>query len=603
MEIRNLTGKIINCGITQNLKIEEAQIIRLTNLFGIFPMFFFMVYIANGIINDISFFWQMGLINAILNMIAIWCNHKGWYAAAKTILLSSNSLILLLFANMVDGNASAVAFFFPVLTCYVVFYDILKEWKTVLINLSITACCILLCLMLPHQFFGQVPLPAYMSGNISRLNFLLAFCAFTFYIFLIIKVKLQTETLLIQSWETAEIMANKSEQMAYQLTIQKDKAEQASRTKSLFLSNMSHELRTPLNGIIGTTNILLQEHKDGNINQQLDVLKYSSEHMLVIINDILDFNKIEAGKLQLDRNIFNLRVLIDKISTVFTDQFQAKALQFKIEFDERLNKEVVADDTRLTQVLSNLISNALKFTHHGSVTLNVHLESSTSDVMIVSFSVSDTGIGISENNRSAIFLSFTQADTKTNRQYGGTGLGLTISQKIVEMFGGRLKVDSEEGKGSRFYFNIPLRVNHSKKPFVNEEKVKQLQPLDGLEVLLAEDNKINMLVARRFLSSWNINLREATNGQEAVELFKTHSFHLILLDLEMPVMDGYEAMCEIRKLDPSVPALAFTASVFDNMHARLTNAGFNDFMTKPFRPEELHKKILTYAARPTSQLE
>ena len=167
-----ILSRVINCGVTPVLKIEEAQVIRLTNLFGIFPMFFFMIYIVNGILYDISFFWQIGLINALLNMIAIWCNYKGYYPAAKTILLASNSFILLLFANVVAGNASAVAFFFPVLTCYVVFYDIIKEWRTVIGNLAITAACIIGCLMLPDHFFGNMPLPAYMSGNINRLNFI-----------------------------------------------------------------------------------------------------------------------------------------------------------------------------------------------------------------------------------------------------------------------------------------------------------------------------------------------------------------------------------------------------------------------------------------------
>jgi signal transduction histidine kinase/CheY-like chemotaxis protein len=591
MQLKNLPAALTNVGVTEHLKIEEAQIVRLTNLFGIFPFFFFLVYIINGVVYDISFFWQIGVINALFNLLCLWCNHKQYYAAAKTILLSSNSFILLLFANVVVGNASAVAFFFPVLTCYVVFYDILKEWKTVIINLAVTATCILLSLMLPNQFFGNVPLPDYMAGNIWKLNFILAFCAFTFYIFLIIKLKLQSETLLIQSRETAEIMANKSEQMTIQLTLQKEKAEAASRTKSLFLSNMSHELRTPLNGIIGSTNLLLQEQKDGVINQQLEVLKYSSEHMLVIINDILDFNKIEAGKLQLDRNIFNLQHLISKIATIFRQQFEAKQVSFFVEFDDRLDKEVIADDTRLTQVISNLISNALKFTHQGEVRFAIRLESSTSDVMMVSFSVSDTGIGIPENKMDAIFMSFTQADTKTNRQYGGTGLGLTISRKIVEMSGGKLKVESIVEKGSRFFFTIPIRVIQSKKSFINETTLKQLRPLKGIQVLLAEDNKINMLVARRFLNNWNVNIKEATNGLEAVELFKSNSFDLILMDLEMPVMDGYEAMAEIRKVNINIPAIAFTASVFDNMKTKLLSAGFNDFISKPFRPEELHGKI------------
>jgi signal transduction histidine kinase len=593
----NILRRVINCGVTTELKIEEAQIIRLTNLFGIFPMFFFMIYIANGIIYDISFFWQIGLINALLNIIAIWCNYKGYYPAAKTILLASNSLILLLFANVVAGNASAVAFFFPVLTCYVVFYDIIKEWKTVVSNLAITAACILGCLMLPEHFFGNVPLPEYMSGNITRMNFMLAFFSFTFYVYLIIKLKLQTETLLIQSRETAEIMADKSDQMAAQLTVQKQRAEEASRIKSLFLSNMSHELRTPLNGIIGTTNILLADDRHADINQQLEVLKYSSEHMLVMINDILDFNKLEAGKMKLEKKAFNLKMLTEKIAAIFNQQFRHKGLAFNINLDERLDKEVIADETRIMQVLNNLLSNALKFTHSGSVDLSIQLQSARAGQVKVKFSVTDTGIGIPQSKAANIFESFTQGDTSTNRQYGGTGLGLTISQKIVQMCAGKLFVESIDGKGSRFHFTIPLTVNEPKQTLANEVPFNALRALSGINVLLVEDNTINMLVAKRFLANWQINIKEAVNGQEAVDLFKLFDFDLVILDLEMPVMDGYQAIEQIRKLDARIPVIAFTASVFDDMKNVLLAAGFNDVISKPFRPEELHQKIATYAMR------
>jgi signal transduction histidine kinase/CheY-like chemotaxis protein len=595
--IKNLFNNLINCGVTPELKIEEAQIVRLTNLFGIFPMLFFMVYIANGIIYDISFFWQIGLINALLNIIAIWCNYKAYYPAAKTILLASNSLILLLFANVVAGNASAVAFFFPVLTCYVVFYDIMKEWKTVIVNLAVTAGCIISCLMLPEHFFGKVPLPAYMSGNITRLNFMLAFCAFTFYVYLIIKVKLQTETLLIQSRETAEIMADKSEQMVSQLTVQKDKAEHASRSKSYFLSNMSQELRTPLNNIIATSNALAEQFKKETVGEQLHEMKYSGEHMLSLINDILDFNKMESGKLKLEKHVFNLKALTDKIGLVFRHQFSGKPVAFNVEFDERLNKDVVGDEARLNRVLSNLVSNALKFTHGGSITLRLTHESETEESMKVHFSITNTGSAIAENQAPTGLQRFIASDTTSGSQYNGTGMALALSQKIVQLYGGKLIAETEEGKGSRFHFSISLNISQQKKRLAPEEKKQELHALNGINVLLVEDNKINMLVARRFLLSWQVNIKEAINGQEGVDLFKTNAFDLIILDLEMPVMDGYQAIAEIRKLDPAIPVIAFTASVFDNMKTTLLAAGFNDFISKPFRPEELHQKIASYAVR------
>ena len=476
----NILSRIVNCGVTRELKIEEAQIIRLTNLFGIFPMFFFMIYIVNGILYDISFFWQIGLINALLNIIAIWCNYKGYYPAAKTILLASNSLILLLFANVVAGNASAVAFFFPVLTCYVVFYDVIKELKTVLTNLAITTLCILGCLMLPEHFFGNVPLPAYMSGNITKLNFMLAFFSFTFYVFLIIKLKLQTETLLIQSRETAEIMADKSDQMVAQLIIQKESAEEASRNKSLFLSNMSHELLTPLNRIVGTTNILFTDHSIHNINQQLEVLKNSSEHMQVMINDILDFNALEAGKMKLERKLFNLKLMTEKIAAIFTQQFHQKGLAFYMQIDERLDKEVIADESRIMQVLNSLLSNALKCTHNCSISLNVQLQSANADQIKVNFSITETGPGISPDKTADTLQSFTEAHVESFRASPDTGLALAISEKIIKLCGGRLSVQRVERKGSRFHFTIPLTINEANRHTLNAAAcIKPLKPLNG----------------------------------------------------------------------------------------------------------------------------
>ena len=576
---------IINWGVTDSLKVEEAQIVRLTNMMGIFPYFFYLFFIGFGLLLKIPFIWQTGIVIVVVNSMGLWCNFKGFYSASKTILLMSNSFVLLLAVNVIKDNFSAITFYFPLLAVYITFYDIREEWGTILMNLTITVGCIFLCFILPDQAFGRVTLPYNISQTASKLNYFVAFSAFAYYIFTISKVKVQSESLLIQSRITAE-------QMAHQLAIEKDKAERAGNAKSRFLSHMSHELRTPLNGIIGTTNFLLQENAGPSVTQHLDVLKYSSEHMLAIINDILDFNKIEAGKLNLDRNTFNLNELIEKITAVFKHQFTLKGVNFIIELDRRLDKEVLSDDTRLNQVLSNLISNALKFTPQGAVTLNIQIVSSNSDTMMVNFAVSDTGIGIPQEKLSEVFSSFTQADTKTTRQYGGTGLGLTISRKLVENFGGELNVRSEVGRGSCFYFTIPIDINNGKRSFVTENKILDLQDLEGTTVLVAEDNRINMMITKKFLENWKIKVIETRNGREALEAFKSKQIDLLLIDLEMPEMDGYEALTEIRKIDKRIPAIAFTAAVFDDMQQKLLSHGFTDFIHKPFRPEELHKKLL-----------
>ncbi|MBC7903025.1 MAG: response regulator [Gemmatimonadaceae bacterium] len=376
----------------------------------------------------------------------------------------------------------------------------------------------------------------------------------------------------------------------------RDKAEQAVLTKTKFLSNMSHELRTPLNGIIGTTNLLLQDEYLPTQNEYLNVLKYSSEQMLNVINDILDFSKIEVGKMDLEKTTFNLRSLVDNVHNLFKNQFEEKNVGLEIVFDEKLEQNYVGDQTRLGQVLSNLISNACKFTSKGKVVVSVTHIAQNSNACTIRFSVQDSGIGIPEEKQQLVFDSFTQVDTATTRKFGGTGLGLSISSKIVELFGGKLRLESSAENGSLFYFVIQLGIIHQQNPFVNEAAVKQLRSLTGLRILLAEDNPINMLVAKTVLSKWGIEITEAVNGREALDRYDESSYDVLLIDLEMPEMDGFELLDKVRKNNANIPVIAFTAAVYDNMQAHLINKGFSDYVQKPFRPEELHAKLARYAS-------
>jgi signal transduction histidine kinase len=398
-------------------------------------------------------------------------------------------------------------------------------------------------------------------------------------------------------WKISILDLSEIKMTQFELMKAKQKAEVASRAKSRFLSNMSHELRTPLNGIIGASNLLLQEQHLAEQKSHLEILKFSSEHMMILINEILDFNKIESGRFELENLPVDIRSFLRKLETQFAVQAQVKGLLFRLDIDEKLEAEFLTDETRLNQIFSNLLSNAIKFTHAGSITLGARKISSTSKKSLIQFMVQDTGIGIPAHKRQEVFDSFTQADTDTTRKYGGTGLGLAISRKLVNLFSGELLLQSEEGKGSTFYFTAELEINENAKLYINDEKVKHLPVFENIKILIAEDNAVNMSVARKFLIKWGIEVHEAVNGLEAVEKFGKGSFDLVLIDLEMPEMDGITALAEIRKLDGAIPAIAFTAAVYEDMRIDLIKKGFMEVVPKPFRPEDLHNKILKLIAR------
>lgn len=378
-------------------------------------------------------------------------------------------------------------------------------------------------------------------------------------------------------------------------------AEKAARAKARFLSSMSHELRTPLNGIIGTSNLLLSEpNLTENIKRHINILRYSSEHMLGIINDILDFSKIDAGKLELKRKSFNLQECLANIIEAFEVQFNEKDIQFIFSPAADLNNvNILSDEVKLSQILNNLLSNALKFTNVGNVTFSVIIEDITEATSTILFKVSDTGIGIPLEKQSEIFQGFAQVHSEDqSRVFGGTGLGLTISERLVSMFGGKLQVNSNPDEGSCFDFTICFENAKAKeiKPKIEHDNgFEHITDTRGLKILVVEDNIINAEILISFLHKWGVIVKEAENGIHALELMKYHKFDLILMDLEMPEMDGYATIKKIRETNTKIPVLAFTATLLEDMDSLISDLSFNDYVLKPYKPAELKKKILQYA--------
>lgn len=368
------------------------------------------------------------------------------------------------------------------------------------------------------------------------------------------------------------------------------------KARSQFLSQMGHELRTPMNGILGATNLLTKQKIIPGQAEYLDILKYCSNHMLELINNILDYNKIEAGKLDLLTTEINLKKLLQNASLPFHNRFDEKKVELKVEIDEELNEFVIIDEIRMIQILNNLLSNALKFTESGYVKLKVTCASKEKDRLSADFTVEDTGIGIAKQDFNKIFESFEQVYSASTRKYEGTGLGLSIAQSLLNLMDSRLELESEPQKGSRFSFSIHLPRVQINKQFPGAVNIQE-NDLSGMRILIAEDNLINMLVAKKMLQSWNVSFTTAENGIEVLQSLETNAdYNLILMDLEMPEMDGYTAVREIRKLYPTIPVLAYTAALIDQeMYTDLKETGFVDAVLKPCQPAELFSKIRQYA--------
>ncbi|MBS1502818.1 MAG: response regulator [Bacteroidetes bacterium] len=503
--------------------------------------------------------------------------YKG-YIANLTIFIISIVCGLIIAITMVEGlRTEAYLYFFPILVSVPIIVDLKRtQYFESVMYISIIVFSFMICVLLGRSVHPFEDMTNYQVGHLSFVNRITAIAS---------TIVFAVSYLFFEKKYINELV---------------DQSNRVIEARTRFLATMGHELRTPLNGIIGVISLLRKEKDPVKQEEYFQILKYCSDHMLHQVNNILDFNKIEADKLEIHPIELNLRQLLLNVGMPFAALFAEKGVELQTEVDPCLDVLVLADDVRLIQIFNNLFSNALKFTDSGFVRLEADCKNKNSQTVEVNFSVKDTGMGIAAADQQRIFESFGQVYHEDTKKFAGTGLGLTICSKLLQLMGSKLRLESEKGKGSTFTFD--LKFERVKERHLSGRREKVEGNLDGVKILLAEDNQLNMMVAKKILDGYKAHVTPVYNGEEAITALAANSaYDIILMDLEMPVMSGYEAIFKIKRDHPDIPVIAFTASLVDqNMLAELIESGFVACILKPFQPQQLLSDIRKHISKPTA---
>jgi len=524
-------------------------------------------------------FWLMlyGFISAIPLLANIFLIAKKRFALASMNIFLFGVVNIFIYDDGIGGDNGFYYFFFPeLISIYLLFDNKEKRYQfAAIIALLLTILLTNINGWSPNLYSKFTDISP-STNHLAIINFFVAMACSFGQVWFMLKAIRKAEKSYLDSLSEAEELAE---------------------TKSQFLSNMSHELRTPMNAVIGLSDLLIRENSSTTQRIHLDALRFSSYNLLHIINDILDYSRIEAGKVELESNDFDLITLLKNLEISLTPIAAEKKLDLIFDLDSNLPRKVNGDGNRLTQVLNNLINNGIKFTQKGWIRVQIIVLKADENYITIKFLVKDTGIGIPANKTELIFERFTQASSETTRKYGGTGLGLAICNKILLLQNSHIAVNSIVGEGSEFSFELNFKtalngVDHLLNDTHNNSS------LIGMNVLLAEDNEINQLVARNYLESWGVNLKVVNNGLEAVDYIYANHVDIVLMDLQMPEMDGYQASRKIRDMRDGkysrLPIIALTASSHYEVGEQYRRSGMNDFVHKPFNPEVLFQKMASY---------
>ena len=487
------------------------------------------------------------------------------YAVVGTIL----HIYYRVFNQLVGADVVALQAIFMVIIS--AFYGLGKKWGAIYTVIAFAS--VILIHYIPQRFTGLHPLPVPLNDIYIVINCLVILMSHVYF-----------HAVLYGNLRESELLNERLAELA--------------ETKSNFLSTMSHELRTPLNSVIGIAGLLISDNANARQKEQLDVLKFSAEGLLTLINDILDINKLESGKFELEHAPFDLERLLNSIVQGMMFKVDEKKLTMQFTVDEGLKgKRFFGDSARISQVIYNLIGNAIKFTENGQVSVIAKLLASDSSMFTIRIQVDDSGMGISESQQKLIFEPFKQAAASTTRKFGGTGLGLSIVKQLVERFGSEIKLTSKPGQGSTFYFDLILKEDTSELPDAEVAVTSSSEfDLSNLRIMLAEDNMMNIFFMKQLFKRWNITADIAENGEEVLALLQNNTYDVILMDMHMPVLDGMEAARRIRQNADPVKAgtyiIALTASVSDQIQTRIKSHGMNDYLPKPFQLEDLRDRLI-----------